>query len=409
MELNTIFPGKWVNNYGIITLKKGKESIIKSKHPWIFSGAIDRIENISENGQLVLVKSHLNETLAIGSFSKSSQISVRIWSFNPSTQINKKFFKERFDYAFNLRKNLIDLTKTNAFRIVNSESDFLPGLIVDYYSGYYVIQFLSAGSEFFRNQIVEIISEQEDCLGIFERSDTESRKKENLPIKKEKLLGELVPEKVQFKENGMNFYADLLNGHKTGFYIDQRENRQLLKKFSKGKKILNCFSYTGGFSVYALKGFANFVTNIDSSANALKLSEENHSLNDISPNKFRNIEGDVFQVLRNFRDENRKFDLIVLDPPKFADSVSNVNKAARAYKDINLLAMKLLDENGILFTFSCSGHISRELFHKIINDAALDSNREVRYLSILSQSKDHPVLSSFPESLYLKGLICSVN
>ncbi len=393
---------------GIIYLKRGKESIIKSRHPWIFSGAIDKIENISENGQLVLVKSYNNDDLAIGSFSKNSQISVRILSFSPSDIVDKNFLAKRFNNAFNLRKKLFDFNRTNAFRIVNSESDLLPGLIIDYYNGIFVLQFLSAGMEYFRNQILEIISEQTNCLGIYERSDTDSRNKENLPIKNEISVGNFYPNRVLFTENGFNFYADLVNGHKTGFYLDQRDNRELLREFSVSKNILNCFSYTGGFSVYALKGFANFVTNIDSSSAANKLSEENHQLNNIDSNKYKNIDGDVFKVLRNFRDEGKKFDLIILDPPKFAESISNVNKAARGYKDINLLAMKLLNEDGILFTFSCSGHISRDLFHKIISDAALDSGREVRYLSVLSQSKDHPVLSSFPESLYLKGLVCLV-
>ncbi len=397
-----------VDKSGVVYLKRGKEAIIKSKHPWIFSGAIDKTENVTENGQLVLIKSYQKESLAIGSFSKSSQISVRIWSFNPSDIIDKKFFSQRFYDALSLRKSLFDSSQTNAYRIVNSESDFLPGLILDYYSGYYVVQFLSAGAEYFRNQIIEIISEQTDCIGIYERSDTESRKKENLPIKNDKLSGSFIPERILIKENGINFYADIANGHKTGFYLDQRDNRLLLQNFSKGKNILNCFSYTGGFSVYALKGLANFVTNIDSSSTALKLSEENHLINDIDSKKHKNIEGDVFKILRNFRDEGKKFDLIILDPPKFAESASNINKASRGYKDINLLAMKLLNENGILFTFSCSGHISRELFHKIVNDAAIDSGREVKYLSILSQSKDHPILSSFPEALYLKGLVCLV-
>lgn len=397
-----------MSKLGRIVLKKGKETILNSKHPWIFSGAIDRIDEVSENGQLVIISSYNGQDLAIGSFSKSSQISVRIWSFNPSIQIDKSFFKERFYNALQLRKSFLNLNKTNAFRIINSESDLFPGLIVDYYAGYYVVQFLSTGTEFFREQIIEIISEQKDCLGIYERSDTDSRKKENLPIQSKHLYGNLIPEKVLFIENGINFFADLVNGHKTGFYLDQRENRQLVKSFSDGKNVLNCFSYTGAFSVYALKGNASFVTNIDSSDLALKLLTENHSINNISSNQYEKIEGDVFKVLRNFRDEDRKFDLIILDPPKFADSASNINKAARGYKDINLLAMKILNPDGFLFTFSCSGHISRELFQKIISDAALDSEREVKFLSFLGQANDHPILSSFPEGNYLKGLICSV-
>lgn len=396
-----------VDNVGTVFLKKGKEAIIKSRHPWIFSGAIDRVENIFINGQLVLVKSYKNENLAIGSYSQRSQISVRVWSFNPNSIVNKNFLLQRFNKALSLRKFLFD-ENTTAFRVINSESDLFPGLIVDYYAGYYVVQFLSAGVEFFRNDIIDIISQQKDCLGIIERSDTDSREKENLPIKQEKILGDN-PDKVLFKENGISFYADLLNGHKTGFYLDQRDNRLLVQNFASGKNVLNCFSYTGGFSVYALKGNANFVTNIDSSSTALKLSDENHLINKIPSEQYENIEGDVFKVLRTFRDENKRFDLIILDPPKFADSANNINKATRGYKDINLIAMKLLNPGGLLFTFSCSGHISLELFKKIIDSAASDFGREVKIIKFLTQSSDHPILSSFPEGLYLKGFICQVD
>lgn len=355
-----------------------------------------------------MVISEDNIPLAIGSFSFSSQISVRIWSFDTEVVIDKNYLSNRFNQSLKLRYNLFDLNKTNAFRIINSESDFFPGLIVDYYVGYYVVQFLSAGVEFFRDIIVDIISEQNDCIGIYERSDTDSRKKENLSIENKILFGDNIPDKILFKENDIYFYSDIVNGHKTGFYLDQRDNRFLIQEFSKGKNILNCFSYTGGFSVYALKAGANFVTNIDTSANSLNLLVDNHNINNIQQDKYLNIEGDVFKILRDFRDEGKKFDLIILDPPKFAESATNIKKAAKGYKDINLLAIRLLNPGGILFTFSCSGHISRELFHKIIHDASIDANKEVRFLSILNQAKDHPVLSSFPESFYLKGLVCSI-
>lgn len=397
-----------MSNTGVVFLKKGKESIIKTKHPWIFSGAIDNVDNVIDNGQVVVIKSYKGENLALGSYSKSSQISVRIWSYDVNQIIDLNFLSERFQKALSLRKNLLDIEHTNSYRIINSENDLFPGLIVDYYAGYYVVQFLSAGAEYFRNQIIEIISKQSDCIGIYERSDTESREKENLPIQKKGLYGNIHNEKILIKENGIKFFVDIVNGHKTGFYLDQRDNRKILQEFSDGKNILNCFSYTGGFSVYALKGNAEFVTNIDTSATALKLSEDNHSINDISKNKYENIEGDVFKILRSFRDSGKKFDLIILDPPKFADSSNNVDKAARGYKDINLLALKLLNRDGILFTFSCSGHISTELFRKIVDLAAIDSQRNVRIVKHLYQAADHPVLSNFPEGLYLKGLVCFV-
>lgn len=398
-----------MSNLGLVKLKKGKESIIKFRHPWIFSGAIDKVENVEENGQLVLVSSSNNQPLAIGSYSFYSQIAVRIWSFDISSKVDKSLLLKRFNSALELRKNIINRSETNAFRVINSESDHIPGLIVDFYAGYYVIQFLSAGVEYFRKEIIEIISNQSDCIGIYERSDSDVRIKENLPLQTKLLFGDSIPEKVLIKENGICFGVDIQKGHKTGFYLDQRDNRLILKNFCKNKNILNCFCYTGGFSAYALTNGANYVVNIDSSAKALELANENHRLNFISDDMYENIEADVFKTLRTFREENRKFDIVILDPPKFADSASNIQKAARAYKYINLLSLQLLNHGGFLFTFSCSGHISRDLFNKIVNDAALDAGREIKFLSYLNQSKDHPILSSFPESYYLKGLLCYVN
>ena len=398
-----------MSNLGLVKLKKGKESIIKFRHPWIFSGAIDKVENVEENGQLVLVSSSNNQPLAIGSYSFYSQIAVRIWSFDISSKVDKSLLLKRFNSALELRKNIINRSETNAFRVINSESDHIPGLIVDFYAGYYVIQFLSAGVEYFRKEIIEIISNQSDCIGIYERSDSDVRIKENLPLQTKLLFGDSIPEKVLIKENGICFGVDIQKGHKTGFYLDQRDNRLILKNFCKNKNILNCFCYTGGFSAYALTNGANYVVNIDSSAKALELANENHRLNFISDDMYENIEADVFKTLRTFREENRKFDIVILDPPKFADSAANIQKAARAYKDINLLSLQLLNHGGFLFTFSCSGHISRDLFNKIVNDAALDAGREIKFLSYLNQSKDHPILSSFPESYYLKGLLCYVN
>jgi 23S rRNA (cytosine1962-C5)-methyltransferase len=398
-----------VSNLGLVKLKKGKESIIKFRHPWIFSGAIDKVENVEENGQLVLVSSSNNQPLAIGSYSFYSQIAVRIWSFDISSKVDKSLLLKRFNSALELRKNIINRSETNAFRVINSESDHIPGLIIDFYAGYYVIQFLSAGVEYFRKEIIEIISNQSDCIGIYERSDSDVRIKENLPLQTKLLFGDSIPEKVLIKENGICFGVDIQKGHKTGFYLDQRDNRLILKNFCKNKNILNCFCYTGGFSAYALTNGANYVVNIDSSAKALELANENHRLNFISDDMYENIEADVFKTLRTFREENRKFDIVILDPPKFADSAANIQKAARAYKYINLLSLQLLNHGGFLFTFSCSGHISRDLFNKIVNDAALDAGREIKFLSYLNQSKDHPILSSFPESYYLKGLLCYVN
>ena len=237
----------------------------------------------------------------------------------------------------------------------------------------------------------------------------EVRAKENLEPVKGILNGKEPDDLIEIKENGLKFFVDIKNGHKTGFYLDQRDNRKIISEFTKGKKVLNCFSYTGGFSVYALSAEAEKITQIDASESALDLSLKNFELNNLPRSSVENINGDVFEILRKFRDERKTFDVIILDPPKFAESASQIQKASRGYKDINLLAIKLLNQGGILFTFSCSGHISQELFQKIVSDAALDSGREVKIIKQLTQAADHSVSLNFPEGLYLKGIICSVS
>ncbi|HEY6435666.1 MAG TPA: class I SAM-dependent methyltransferase, partial [Ignavibacteriaceae bacterium] len=335
-------------------------------------------------------------------------IRVRVWSFNPEKMIDSDFFKRKISLASELREQTIDTSKTNAYRIINSESDGLPGLIVDRYSDYLVCQFLSSGVEFNKKMIVEILDEDLKPSGIFERSDVEVRTKEGLQPAKSLLRGKNPDDLIEIKENELKFLVDIKEGHKTGFYLDQRDNRKLLIEFSKGKNLLNCFSYTGGFSVYALASGAEKITQIESSASAIELSLKNIELNNLNTSLVENINGDVFEVLRKFRDERKTFDLIILDPPKFAESAAQIQKAARGYKDINLLAMKLLNPGGVLFSFSCSGHISQELFQKIVADAALDSGREVKLVKQLTQASDHSVSLNFPEGFYLKGLLCLV-
>ena len=392
-----------------IKLKKGRDKSFNRKHPWIFSGAIDSVKDIETNGETVEIISGDGKFLGYGSYSSHSQISVRVLSFNPDEKIDINFFQKRIENAIGLRKQIINDKTTNAYRIINAESDLLPGLVVDKYGDYLVCQFLSAGAEYWKKEIVEILINLFNPTGIFERSDVEVREKEGLLPSKGVLYGKQPDELIEIIENGNKFFVDVNLGHKTGFYLDQRDNRKILEQFSSGKEILNCFSYTGGFSVYAVKAGASKVINVDSSAESLTLAEKNFSLNGIDSSKYENIHDDVFKYLRKLRDTNRQFDVIILDPPKFAESVSQIDKAARGYKDINLLALKLLKKNGILFTFSCSGHIVPELFNKIIADAAADAGREVHILKYLTQSPDHTMLTSFPEGLYLKGLICKVN
>lgn len=396
-------------NMPSVKLKKGREKSFNRKHPWIFSGAIDSVKDINANGETVEIISGDGKFLGYGSYSAHSQISVRVLSFDPEDKIDRGFFQKKIIDAAEFRKQIINNDKTNAYRVINAESDSLPGLIVDKYDDYLVCQFLSAGSEFWKKEIVEILNSLFNPTGIFERSDVEVREKESLLPSKGVLYGKEPDELIEIIENGNKFFVDINLGNKTGFYLDQRDNRKIIEQFSSGMEILNCFSYTGGFSVYAIKAGASKVINVDSTAKSLELAEKNFSLNGINSSKYENINDDVFKYLRKLRDTNRQFDVIILDPPKFAESVSQIDKAARGYKDINLLALKLLKKQGVLFTFSCSGHIVPDLFNKIIADAAADAGREVHILKYLTQSPDHTMLTSFPEGLYLKGLICKVN
>lgn len=392
-----------------IKLKKGRDKSFNRKHPWIFSGAVDSVKDVNTNGETVDIISGDGKFLGYGSYSSHSQISVRVLSFNPDEKIDRAFFKQRIENAIQFRKQIINYELTNSYRLINAESDSLPGLVVDKYADFIVCQFLSAGAEFWKKEIVEILVDLINPSGIFERSDVEIREKEGLQQSKGILYGKAPEELIEIIENENRFLVDVNYGHKTGFYLDQRDNRKLLENFVLGKEVLNCFSYTGGFSIYAIKAGANKVVNVDSSAESLSLADKNFTLNGIDSSKYENTQDDVFKYLRKLRDTSKQFDVIILDPPKFAESVSQIEKASRGYKDINLLALKLLKKNGVLFTFSCSGHIVPELFNKIIADAAADAGREVHLLKYLTQSPDHTMLTNFPEGLYLKGLVCKVN
>jgi 23S rRNA (cytosine1962-C5)-methyltransferase len=391
-----------------VVLKKGREKSLDRQHPWIFTGAVKEVTGSPGNGETVEIIRHDGEAVGVGSLSHKSQIIVRMWSFDPEEAINGAFFHNRISDALKRRTISGIPETTNAFRVVNAESDGLPGLIVDKYNNVLVCQFLSAGTEFFKTEIVEQLSEILHPAAIFERSDSESRVKEGLEKKSGILVGSLPETPISIKEHGIHYEVDVVNGHKTGFYLDQRDNRLILCNMSRNMDVLNCFSYTGGFGLNALAGGAHSITNIDVSEVAIQQAMNNARLNGFDFAKMTHITGDVFQHLRQFRDTGSTFDLVVLDPPKFAASVSQLAKAARGYKDINLLAMKLLKPGGRLFTFSCSGHMVPELFRKIISDAARDADCNVYFEKTLQQSADHPVLTSFPESHYLKGYICRV-
>ena len=393
-----------------LILKPGREKSLLRRHPWIFSGAVARVEGNPEPGGTLDLLASDGQFLARAAFSPSSQIRARVWTFDPSETVDGDFFRSRIQRAINSRSTFLGDdergAKSDAFRLIHAESDGLPGLIVDRYADVLVLQSLTAGSEFWKDTIADILIETNGLATIYERSDADVRELEGLPLKVGPLRGTLPPSPITIHEHGLLFHVDVETGHKTGFYLDQRLNRQRLRRLAGDRDVLDCFCYTGGFTVNALAGGAKSVLSVDASADALALCRENVALNDLPADRHSTLEGDVFQLLRKFRDEARSFDLIVLDPPKFAPTVSMVEKAARGYKDINLLAIKLLRPGGILVTFSCSGGIDAALFQKIVASAALDVGVEVQIIEHLSQASDHPVALNFPEGEYLKGLVC---
>ncbi len=391
-----------------IVLKPFKEKSILRRHPWIFSGAIEKIQGSPEPGEAVLVLNYKKDPIAIGSFSPASQIAVRIWTFDPEEVISEDFFFQRIKKAYELRKELKVEQISNAFRIVNSESDGIPGLIVDFYNSFLVCQFLSAGTEYFKNEIVSALKRVFPGCSIFERSDALVRKKEGLDLKKGVLYGEEPPELINIKENESEFFVDIKEGHKTGFYLDQRDNRKEISRYVMDKRVLNCFSYTGGFGVVALKYGAKEVINIDCSKRVLDLAEKNFQYNSLNIGRANFIKGNAFKVLRSFRDRGEVFDVVILDPPKLIHSQKTFNRGLAGYKDINLLGIKLLKPGGILITFSCSGLLSADMFQKVVADASLDAGREVKIIKKLSMAQDHLIDVNFPEGSYLKGFICNV-
>ena len=389
-----------------LNLKPGREKSVLHRHPWIFSGAVARVTGEPQPGETVLVRSSAGEALAWAAYSPASQIRARVWSWEVDRPVDEDLFQERIGKALAIRRAVIPEGETNTLRLVNAESDGLPGLIVDRYADWLVLQSLTAGTDAWREPICRALSEQTGVAQIYERSDVDVRALEGLAPRAGSILGGEPPERIEISENGLKFWVDVRTGHKTGFYLDQRPNRRRLGELAAGREVLNCFSYTGGFALYALAGKANSVLSIDSSAEALALGRENLALNRLPAGLAEWLEGDVFKLLREFRDRGRSFDCIILDPPKFAPTAAQAERAARGYKDINLLAVKLLRPGGLLFTFSCSGGVPLDLFQKIVAGAALDAGSRVEILEVLTQGPDHPVGLNFPEGAYLKGLVC---
>jgi 23S rRNA (cytosine1962-C5)-methyltransferase len=387
-----------------VILKTRRDLSLRRGHPWVFSGAIARVMGQPGPGDTVAVLSADGKPLGWGAYSPASQIRVRLWSTDTQHPIDEPFFQRRIARAAARRQGLSLEDQTDACRLVNAESDDLPGLIVDRYADFAVCQFLAAGVEAWKPAVVDALRRTLPLKGIFERSDPEVRGKEGLAPATGLLWGVAPPQPILIREGPLRFEVDVHRGHKTGFYLDQRDNRRLVAAYAAGAEVLNAFSYSGAFGVWALSGGARHVIQLDSAPDALAMADRHTRLNGLDPGRVTLVQADVFHQLRRFRDEDRRFDLIVLDPPKFAASSSQVSRAARGYKDINLLAFKLLRPGGRLFTFSCSGHIERPLFQKIVCDAALDAERSACILHHLGQAPDHPVALHFPEGEYLKGM-----
>ncbi|MBI3054666.1 MAG: class I SAM-dependent methyltransferase [Betaproteobacteria bacterium] len=386
-----------------LVLKPGREKSLKRRHPWVFSGAVAKVTGKPESGETIEIHASTGEFLAVAAYSPQSQIVARVWDW-VKREIDADFFRGRIERALALRAHL--LPTSDAARLVHAESDGLPGMVADRYGGIVVLQLSSAGAVRWRDALADALETVVRPKTIFERSDADVLALEGIEPRIGMLRGTAPPAQVTVDEAGATFEVDVPHGHKTGFYLDQRGNRLRLRELAAKREVLDCFAYTGGFTVNALIGGAATVTAIDSSGPALGLLARNVALNQLPQAEC--IEGDVFQVLRKMRDQARSFDLIVLDPPKFAPTAAHADRAARAYKDINLLAFKLLRPGGLLFTFSCSGGVSRDLFQKIVAGSALDAGVDAQIVEQLSAGADHPVALNFPEGEYLKGLVCRV-
>ena len=392
-----------------IYLQKERERSLLRRHPWVFSKAIENVKGKVAPGAPVEIFSNDGRWLARGAWSPESQIRVRVWTFTRSEQIDTDFFVRRLSAAQLGRQELIAEQGLSAYRLVAAESDGLPGIIIDRYNNFLVCQLLSAGAEYHKQQLFDALKELFPECSLYERSDVAVRKKEGLAERHGVVYGELPPDELVIEENnGVKIIVDIKTGHKTGFYLDQRDNRAIAGRYAKGRKVLNCFCYTGAFGVYALRGGATEVVNVDVSEPALAIARRNAEVNALDLSHAQFHKQDVFKLLRDCRERGEKFDMIVLDPPKFAESKAQLDGACRGYKDINLLACQLLNPNGILLTFSCSGLMTSDLFQKIVADAALDAGREAQILERMSQAADHPISTAYPEGFYLKGLVVRV-
>jgi len=391
-----------------VILKKGKEKAVLQRHPWVFSGAVEKVKGNPVNGDIVRLINAKGDFMAYGFYNDQSRVALRLLEWNENAVVDDNWFREKVVTAVNSRANVLADGSTNTCRLIFSESDYLPGLIVDKYNNHLAVQILTSGIE----KVMPVIIDELNILlkpeSIFDKSDASSREHEGLQTANIALTLNNPPENVEVKENNIIYNINIAEGQKSGFYCDQRDNRKILASYAKGKKVLDCFSYTGGFSLNSLLNGASSVTSVDSSALAIETLRENIKLNNLDAAKHIAIQSDVNKQLRAFREQEEKFDIIVLDPPKYAPSRSALDRASRAYKDLNRLAMLLLNDGGLLATYSCSGAMNMETFKQVLAWAALDAGKQVQFIYQFCQPEDHPVRASFPEGEYLKGLLCRV-
>lgn len=403
---------------GVIVIKEGREKSLRRRHPWIFSGAVAQVKDNPKRGDIVTVVNQRDEFMARGYWNASSQIQVRVLSWHDEA-IDASWWREHLRRAiegralFNAHAGETPL----GYRLVNAENDYLPGLVVDRYGDTLVLQALTAAIDQRKAMLAELLAELTGAKSIYERSDVDVRRKEGLSPEAGLLWGEEPPAQIVIEEAGVKIAVDVRQGHKTGFYLDQAENRRLLytlvsEDFSfpdgDASSLLNLFSYTGGFALHALHFGGLHAVNVDKSHEALELAEANFIRNGFAPESYELLQADVFQYLRDAASRGEQHDIVVLDPPKFAHTQQQIDKAARGYKDINLNALKLVKTGGYMLTFSCSGAVSRDLFQKIVFGALEDSGRDAQIIRHLGQASDHPIALTFPEGDYLKGLLLRV-
>jgi 23S rRNA (cytosine1962-C5)-methyltransferase len=391
-----------------IILKKGKEKAVLHRHPWVFSGAIENVKGKPVNGDIVRLVNAKGDFMAYGFYNDQSRVALRLLEWDEQVTVDEDWFRNKVAIAVASRSELLSTGATNTCRLIFSESDYLPGLIVDKYADHLAVQVLTSGIEKMMPVIIDELRRLLKPTSIFDKSDASSRQHEGLETDNVVLFGDNPPESVEVKENNIIYNINIAEGQKSGFYCDQRDNRKIVASHTKNKKVLDCFSYTGGFTLNALHNDAASVTSVDSSAPAIETLKENILLNKLDIKKHTTIQSDVNKQLRVFRESGEMFDVIILDPPKYAPSRSALDRASRAYKDLNRLAMLLLNNGGLLATYSCSGAMNMETFKQVIAWAALDAGKQVQFIYQFCQPEDHPVRSSFPEGEYLKGLLCRV-